>query len=192
MDLSHSLYNQVMGSTRGLQSEDLVCKLVMEVQKLLSTMKPGQEGEHLADLGRHVGLKGTDIRLVATKESKSGREVMTPYPAFQWFWRTMMAYRWATSQHIKVLEMTAILAELRRRARSAFCFKTRYVHVIDSMVCYWALGKGRSSSTRLNRVLRRIMSVEIAAELKPLLVWTLSKWNFSDQASRKFEAQIRR
>ena len=142
MDLSHSLYNQIMGSTRGLQSEDLVCKLVMEVQKLLSTMKPGQEGEHLADLGRHVGLKGTDIRLVATKESKSGREVMTPYPAFQWFWRTMMAYRWATSQHINVLEMTAILAELRRRARSALCFKTRYVHVIDSMVCYWALEKG--------------------------------------------------
>lgn len=84
--------------------------------------------------------------------------------------------------------MTAILAELRRRSRSTKHFHTRYINVIDSMVAYWATTKGRSSSVRMNRTLRRMMAVELAANLRHLLVWTLSKWNFSDQASRKFEA----
>ena len=85
----------------------------------------------------------------------------------------MLAYRWTSPQHIKVLEMTAILAELRRRSRSTKHFHTRYINVIDSMVAYWATTKGRSSSVRMNRTLRRMMAVELAANLRHLLVWTL-------------------
>ena len=119
------------------------------------------------------------------------REVFVPYPAFRWFWKTVLAYRWGSAQHINVLEMTAILAELRRRARSPKDFNKRYLHIIDSMVCYWASTKGRSSSVRLNRVLRRIMSVEIASGIRPLMTWTLSKWNYSDLASRKYEPKAK-
>ena len=100
-----------------------------------------------------------------------------------------MAYKWGVAQHINVLEMTAILAELRRRARTKAEFCQRYINVIDSMVCYHALSKGRTGSTRLNRVLRRIIAVEAATSLRPLVVWTLSKWNFSDGASRKYEVK---
>ena len=188
VDLKHLLYNQIMGATRGLQSEDLVYKLVLEVEKWVLQMDAGQEHKHLCDLARHVGLKGTDIRLTLPKGTETSREIQVPYPAFRWFWKTVMAYRWTSQQHINVLEMTAILAELRRRSRSAKEFHTRYVNIVDSMVAYWATTKGRSSSVRLNRTLRRMMSVELASNIRPLLVWTLSTWNFSDQASRKFEA----
>ena len=192
VDMKHLLYNQIMGSTRGLQSEDLVYKLVIEVEKWVLQMDEGQEHQHLRDLARHVGLKGTDIRLTLPKGMENSREIQVPYPAFRWFWKTVLAYRWTSTQHINVLEMTAILAELRRRSRSVKEFHTRYVNIVDSMVAYWAATKGRSSSVRLNRTLRRMMSVELAANIRPLLVWTLSKWNFSDRASRKFEASSSR
>ena len=191
MDLKHLLYNQIMGSTHGLQSEDLVYNLVTEVEKWVLRMAQGQEHQHLQDLARHVGLIGTDIRLTLPKGMERSREVPVPYPAFRWYWKTMMAYKWSAPQHINVLEMTAILAELRRRARSVKEFHSRYVNVIDSMVAFWATTKERSSSIRMNRTLRCMMPVELAADLRPLLVWTLSKWNFSDQASRKFEASSR-
>ncbi|CAE7937948.1 unnamed protein product [Symbiodinium necroappetens] len=69
--------------------------------------------------------------------------------------------------------MTAFLTELRRRARDKDELGKRFFCVIDSLVSFYVLGKGRSSSKRLNRVSRLI----------PMCLWTISKWNFSDGAS---------
>eukprot|EP00438_Fugacium_kawagutii_P030472 Skav234215 [mRNA] locus=scaffold1101:73234:73896:- [translate_table: standard] len=189
VSLQHLLYSQIRGATRGLQSEDLVYKLVLGVEDMLQVMGPSQENEHLELISRQVGLRGTDLRFVVRQDGASERDVLIPYPAFRWFWKTALAFKWSSEQHINVLEMTAVLAELRRRARKGSDLFHRYIHIIDSMVCYWALTKGRSSSHRLNRVLRRVMAVEVASGLKPLVAWTLSKWNFADVASRKFEVK---
>eukprot|EP00438_Fugacium_kawagutii_P018783 Skav201312 [mRNA] locus=scaffold1490:109079:114118:- [translate_table: standard] len=125
MDLNHMLYTQILGAARGLQSEDLVYKLIQQIVDILGGMEHGQEEKHLAFLARQVGLKGTDVRLVIPREMADEREVMVPYPAFRWFWRTMMSWKWTTPQHINVLEMTSILAELRRRSRSVKYFRQR-------------------------------------------------------------------
>ena len=183
------IYAQVKGATRGFQDESLVQRVVHEVYKMTSTMETGQECSHLRWMSRQVGLKGTDVRLLVPVEESDPREVLTPYPAFRWLWRTLAAWKWGSQQHINVLEVSAFLAEMRRRVRDPNGLKQRYLHIVDSLVTYFAVTKGRSSSIRINRLLRRSMAVQISSRTSPLMTWTLSKWNFSDEASRRFEVK---
>ena len=88
---------------------------------------------------------------------------------------------------LNILELTAFLTELRRRARSPEEPGHRFFCIVDSLVNFYILGKGRSSSKRLNRVCRRVTAVTLASGVIPMTLWTISKWNFSDGASRKFE-----
>eukprot|EP00435_Cladocopium_sp_Y103_P024511 s1749_g6.t1 len=141
VDLPHLLYSQIMGATRGIQSEDLVYKLIQGVTQMLSLMSEGNELAHLEHISRQVGLRGTDLRFVIPRDGTSERDVLIPYPAFRWYWKTALAFKWSSQQHINVLEMTAALAELRRRARKPSHLFHRYIHIVDSMVCYWALTK---------------------------------------------------
>jgi len=129
VDLKHLLYNQIMGSTRGLQSEDLVYKLFTEVERWVLKMDAGQEQQHLLDLARHLGMKGTDIRLTLLKGMETSREVPVPYPAFRWFWKTVMAYRWTSPQHINVLEMTAAASSIQ--VGQALSHKVHQCHRLD-------------------------------------------------------------
>ena len=46
---------------------------------------------------------------------------------------------------------------------------------------------GAVSSKRLNRVARRIAAMALALDNYPLVLWTISKWNFSDHGSRVYE-----
>ena len=181
------VYTQVRGATRGLQDEAHVSRIVQAVVHCLKGMDEGQEAAHLEALMRQVGLRGTDIRL-SIPSDETDRETVAPYPAFRWLWKTVMAYKWSHEQHINVLEVTAVLTEFRRRLRHPGAMRHRFFNVVDSMVTYFALTKGRSSSKRLNRALRRIMALNIASKSVMMTLWTLSKWNFADAASRRFDA----
>ena len=75
-----------------------------------------------------------------------------------------MSYRWAQEQRINVLEVTAVLTEFRRRLRDPSNVNKRIMNVVDSLVTYLALTKGRSGSKRLNRSLRRIMALNVASK----------------------------
>ena len=112
---------------------------------------------------------------------------MAPYPSFAWLWRTLVAYRWRQPQHINTLEVSAFLVEIRRRARDPSMVGGRFINVTDSQVTFHCLTKGRSSSAKLNRLVRRVAAVSLVADLTPFHVWTISKWNFADYGSRKFE-----
>ena len=180
----NQIFSQV---TRGLQDEKFVHFVCQGVMHLLFSMKEGEEEEHLKLMMRHVGLRGTDVRITVGGEDLEQREALVPYPAFRWFWKTMLAYKWTESQHINVLEATAVLAELRRRVRDPTMLGKRFINIIDSMVVYFALTKGRSGSKRLNRTLRKIMAISLAARTTPVSLWTLSKWNYADKPSRRFE-----
>lgn len=76
----------------------------------------------------------------------------------------MLSYRWAQEQRINVLEVTAVLTEFRRRLRDPSNVNKRIMNVVDSLVTYFALTKGRSGSKRLNRSLRRIMALNVASK----------------------------
>ena len=110
-----------------------------------------------------------------------------PYPAYRWLWRTQHSWPWQSQQHINILEVHAYFMHLRHRARSTRKHHNRFVHILDSTVATGVIAKGRSSSRRLNRVSRRAMALVIATDMYPLVMWTISSWNFSDHGSRQHD-----
>ncbi|CAE7232215.1 unnamed protein product [Symbiodinium sp. CCMP2592] len=182
MNLENLMRHQLRGATRGLQQETAVAWAVSQCTKFLETMESGQEAEHFKWLLRHSHHTGCDVRLTDRGGELYGHRP-GPYPAFRWLWRDVLSYKWKEEQHINILELTAFLTELRRRARNENELGKRFFNVVDSLVCFYVLGKGRSSSKRLNRVSRRIAAVSLGGGLIPLTLWTISKWNYSDAAS---------
>eukprot|EP00435_Cladocopium_sp_Y103_P053881 s1018_g17.t1 len=184
--LQSLICTQVRGATRGLQDEQHVIRVVSAVCHVLSNMTENEEENHMRWLMRQVGLRGTDVRITVPTEQIQ-REVVHPYPAFRWLWRTVLSYKWSAEQHINVLKVTAVLTEFRRRLRDVDNINVRFFNIVDSMVTYYAVTKGRSGSKRMNRTLRRIMALNLASKSVMFSLWTLSKWNFADAASRRFE-----
>ena len=87
---------------------------------------------------------------------------------------------------VNALEVIAFLAELKRRTQDPGEHGERFFNT-GLPGSFYVLSKGRSSSGRLNRLCRRVTAVNIATALLPISLWTISKWNFSDGASRKYE-----
>lgn len=110
-----------------------------------------------------------------------------PYPALRWKWRTITAFPWKQESHINELELHAMVVMSKHRGGSITKFHTRWFHILDSMVSRGALAKGRSSSTRLNRVHRKHSAAALAQDGYTFPLWTISQWNFSDKASRRHE-----
>ena len=131
-------------------------------------------------------LRGTDVRITVPEEQIT-REVVYPDPAFRWLWRTVLSYKWSAQQHINVLEVTAVLTEFRQCLRDPDNINTRCLNVVDRLVTYFAVTKGRSGSKRMNRTLRRLMALNVASKSVMISLWTLSKWNYADVVSRRFE-----
>ncbi len=103
----------------------------------------------------------------------------------------MLAHTWTTShkctfahkQHINILEMKMVRAELIDLV-SKIRTPHRAVLLVDSRVVVGAFSKGRSSSRQLNRILRSLIGWSVAGEKSLHLVWVRSKSNPSDHPSR--------
>ena len=85
--------------------------------------------------------------------------------------------------HINVLEGEALVILIRWILRSRARHGTRLAIIVDSKVLAGAASKGRSSS-RLNRVLRRLAALELAGDLMLMLAVAPSNENPSDVPSR--------
>ena len=87
-----------------------------------------------------------------TEETLRFHRLRASLPAALWKWKTVMG--WRSPEHINVLELRAVLTTtLRWRILKKRPFKTKFVHMIDSLVCLHALSRGRSSSRKLRRTL---------------------------------------
>ena len=185
-DSETAIVSFLRSATKGFQCQTHAVAAARKVIEVMQTMRQGQEREHLKYMMRLVCLRGTDVKLETEAEDGS-QSTMAPYPAFMWDWAIKLAYRWKQPQHINELEVAAFLVEFRRRTRSPHCIGCRFFNVTDSRVMFHVLTKGRSSSPRLNRLLRRVNSLILMADCLPVHFWTISKWNFADTPSRLFE-----
>ena len=157
-------------------------KMANQILAIENMMTPGQEAKHLAWLLAQGHYRGSDVRLSL---EHCGAKHLVPYPAMRWLWRETLSFKWKAEAHINVLEAQALLSHVRRMLREGTFRSCRVLIVIDSQVLYFALGKGRSPSTQLNRVLRRLMAMELAADVALFPVWTISPWNWADKPSRR-------
>jgi hypothetical protein len=175
-------------STKGLSKPGVALFAAEAVMSLIATMCPGNEIAHLQGLLNIIDFRGSDVRLDSGVILEGSRQP-TPYPAICWDWAVVQSYGWQQHQHINVLELLAFFNYLRSVAIISKSHSQRILHVLDSRVCSCVLSKGRSSSKLLNRLLRRILGVSLAADLYVLPLWTVSAWNFSDAGSRTYSPE---
>ena len=158
-------------------------RVANKVCRILDTAEPGQEMNHMLWLTEFVDFKGSEVRLKDGSILDGSRQAV-PYPACIWDWNCIQSYSWSTPQHINVLELLAFFNFLKLHVNKDYEHCSRILHVFDSRVCSCIVAKGRSSSTVLNRVLRRLTALMLASDLYVMPLWTISGWNFADHGSR--------
>ena len=146
-------------------------------------MVKGEETAHLRQLLRVADAKGSDVRLCSQTILDGSRQEF-PYPAFAWSWTSIQCYPWKQRQHINILEFIAFFNYFREVVKYPGIHGHRLFHILDSRVSSCVATKGRSSSKALNRPLRRFAAFALASDCYVHTLWTLSKWNYSDTASR--------
>ena len=100
-------------------------------------------------------------------------------------WRTVVSYRFRFEEtRIVLLEARALLTGLRWLASDPRHFGRRVIIFLDSQSLLGAVVKGRSSSTRLNRLCRRLAAIFLATQIKPSFLWVASSLNPADAPSR--------
>lgn len=137
-------------------------------------------------LSNLISIKGEDILLTTpTSQLTKFHRMRATIPSRCWRWRIVAGWRWKQSgDHINGLELRAILTSLRWRLEHAGHFKTRFLHLTDSLVCLHALSRGRSSSRKLRRTMSRINALILACGVHPLWGYVRTEQNPADKPSR--------
>ena len=148
----------------------------------------GQEAAHLKHLLQFVDFKGTDVKLGI--EPLTEARQFFPYPAMIWCWQTKQVYPFKQGQHINILEMIAVLNYFRSLSNVVEVHGHRCFHILDSKVSSSVIAKGRSSSRRLNRILRRLCPFQVGLAIRILPLWTISRWMPCDAGSRVFQSGV--
>ena len=100
--------------------------------------------------------------------------------------KEVLATKFETAQHINEIQWRARWLAHRWRARQSARKNCRCLTVVDSAVVLSMAARGRSSSHRFNRLLRRLSATCLAAFLYPCYVHVRSGDNPADAPSRKF------
>eukprot|EP00438_Fugacium_kawagutii_P004408 Skav228593 [mRNA] locus=scaffold1161:70199:75552:+ [translate_table: standard] len=135
---------------------------------------------------RRTEFRGSDVRLDLQVAYRPDAMVRTTINPDRWIWEVAQAYPWRHPEHINVLELRSILKMLEWRARTSTFHSTRFLHLSDSQVCLAVLTKGRSSSRRINRLLRRVHALCLGLNVYPLWAWIASRLNPADEPSRRY------
>ena len=123
---------------------------VLQKPSMRKVKKEGTEGEYdlVAKLLNMVSLKGEDIMVQApTEETLRYHRLRASLPSTLWSWKTVMGWRWNdASEHINVLEMRAALTSLRWRVVKRRAVQSKFVHLVDSLVCLHSLSRGGAAA----------------------------------------------
>ncbi|CAK0829863.1 unnamed protein product [Prorocentrum cordatum] len=140
-------------------------------------------GEFLALSDR----SGSDIRLDAGLPYRPKAWPRASISPFNWNWRVVVSLRWQGSidLHINARELQAGVAALLWRTRSTKHLSARFVHLFDSQVVAAITTKGRSSSTRLQWLLRKWAALCAAGGLYPIIGYITTEDNPADAPSRR-------
>ena len=148
----------------------------------------GGEGEYelVSKLLNLVSLKGEDIMVQApSEETLRYPRLRASLPAGLWTWKTVMGWRWQGSpEHINVLELRAALTSLQWRFVKKQALRSKFVHLVDSLVCLHALSRGRSSSRKLRRTMSRVNALLLATGSHAVWAYVHTKDNPADRPSR--------
>ena len=138
---------------------------------------------------RRQEYRGSDVRLDIGSLYRPDAFPRASVHPNKWVWHVAHHWPFLLEEHINLLEMRALIHTFEWRLRKTSFGDTRAMHLTDSQVALSVAVKGRSSSRRLNLLLRRFAALQLAGGLYPLLAWVESELNPSDAPSRFYEKQ---
>ena len=101
-------------------------------------------------------------------------------------WATIVASPWLFPEHINVLELRALTTGLRWMSSFPSAVGCRLVLWCDSLVCVFAVRKGRSSSRDLLARLRVVAAYALALGVQLYCNWIPTELNPADEPSRRY------
>ena len=155
-----------------------------KTQRLAEANGQNDDAQELcAELFRRASHRGTEVRLGVRLSGPPSIWPLSPIPAALFVWKVVLAFP-LDEAHINVQEMRAVLSSFRWRLRRKEELGMRCLHLVDSQVSMLALAKGRSSSSCLTYVLRRINALVLAGGLQPAFGYVRTDDNPADRPSR--------
>ena len=134
-------------------------------------------------------FRGEDARLVDRVDLPDELSAPPADPVLaasiaSWQWRVTAAYE-LEIDHINAQELRVFVSLVVRRCRAAANAGQRLVALLDNQAASGAAAKGRSSSRRMNRLLRRLAAFLMAADLYIAPLYIPSAVNPADPPSRR-------
>ena len=141
------------------------------------------------ELWRRSEIRGAPVRL---DRSEIGDGIEAPKEASQFAstcaeclpWVEVARYTFRETSHINLQEARALRREVCKMASKFERGGQIQVCLNDSMVCVFAFAKGRSSSLKLNNILRGLLPYLILGDVALALLWVETESNFADHPSR--------
>lgn len=143
-----------------------------------------EQGEHpgltIARMGELGGAKYPSKCLIPTVPFS-----MLSQPFFDSHrWSAVLAGRWQFVEHITLKETRVVVKLVRLLSNWPAFFRTAVFSLQDNRPAAGALGKGRSPTFWLNRLLRMKSSICIACQIRLMLPWVESENMPADEISR--------
>lgn len=99
-------------------------------------------------------------------------------------WKVVSSYSFRQTSHINLQEARALKREIIRESSDFSLRKNIKICLNDSRVCCGAFAKGRSSSFKLNGIMRGLVPFLVFAQLTLALLWVETASNIADYPSR--------
>ena len=137
-----------------------------------------------------VNHTGSDVRIASGELLNPKAHPRQGVQADWWDWKPSFAVKWNRKEHINILELRSIYLAVRYHLSHLGETQFRIFHLTDSYVCLSIIGKGRTSSNSLSRVLRQLNAYLLAHVVTLVVGHVDSMMNPTDGASRAVEAHI--
>ena len=133
---------------------------------------------------RRAEKGGSDVRLGLNIPFRPKAWPRAGIKSHLWTWSIVNGYKFQHKAHINALEMQAALNSIKWRARKAANLGKRFLHLIDSQVCAAILTKGRTSSLRIRKSIRKVNALILACNFHPSFGYVNTEDNPADIPSR--------
>ena len=131
-----------------------------------------------------VNHTGSDVRITTGAYMNPKAYPRQGVSAHWWKWSHLFKVAWKSTDHINGLELRAIFLALKHAVSHLKVVDSRLFHISDSYVCLSIIAKGRTSSSRLNAILRQFNAYLLAFGLYWIQGHVESTENPTDEASR--------
>ena len=148
----------------------------------ISSASVGLVNRYLLTRTNHTG---SDIRVATGTLMNAKAFPRQGVEANWWVWSPLFRTVWARDAHINELELRSILLGVKYIVSHLRVSDSRLFHLSDSYVCISVVAKGRTSSYRLQRVLKQLNAYLLTFGLHLVQAHVESTMNPTDAASRQ-------